>query len=127
MADTDVAAEMQSLQRQLQAYDRHLSSLEQSIGEIGAAITTLEGLSTATSTDARVPIGAGIRIKAQVDPEAPVQMDIGSGYTTETPAGDALSQLRDRLQKTEAALRTTSAEAEKIGMRMQELQTQMSA
>lgn len=119
MADEAQAAELQQLQRQLQLYDRHLASLEQNLSDLQNAVATMDGMS---GSDALVPIGAGVRIKATIDPDAKVLLDLGAGYTTEVPRAEALTELRDRLQAAESAFRTTSTEAQNLAQRMQELQ-----
>lgn len=127
MSNADSAAELQQLQRQLQLYDRHLASLEQNLAELQTAIATLDGLKGESALDTRVPVGAGVRIAATVDPTQTVLVDIGAGYATEMDIPDALSKLRDRLQQVESAFRTASSDAEKVGQRMQQLQLEQTS
>lgn len=128
MADAQQAAQqLQSMQRRLQALDQNLARLEQSMEEIHTAITTLEGLAGDAALNAHVPIGAGVRVPATVDPSAKVFVDLGKGYSTGATHQDAIAQLRDRLRNTEAAFRSASDEADKTARRMQELQMQLAS
>lgn len=122
MADAPSNQELQQLQRRLQALDRNLATLEQSMQELTTAIATLEGIEGHDEVAAWVPVGAGIRVHAEVDAAAEVLVELGRGHSSTMSPDDALSHLRDRLTRTESAFRTTSEEADKTAERMQRLQ-----
>jgi prefoldin alpha subunit len=125
MSDAQQAAvEMQTVQRRLQQLDRHLAQLEAAMQEMHAAISTLDGLGDAAEQPTLIPIGAGVRMYANVDATSKIMLDLGNGYSAEFTAEDALEKLRDRLRNTEAAFRATSDDADKFAERMQELQMQ---
>ncbi len=124
MSDAQQAAlEMQTVQQRLQQLDRNLAQLEANLQELHAAVSTLEGLG-AGGQSTLVPVGAGVRIAAQVDGDADVLVDLGAKHSAKLSKADAIERLRDRIRNTEAAFRATSDEADKAAQRFQDLQMQ---
>ena len=127
MTDAPSVQELQRLQRRLQSLDRNLATLEQSMEELTTAIATLEGVDAEGDVAAWVPIGAGVRVQADVHASADVLVELGRGHSSAMRKADALTHLRDRLSRTESAFRTTSEEADKTAQRMQQLQIAQAA
>ncbi len=122
-----LALQFEQGQRRLQALDQHLARLEQSVNELQRALATLEGLDGATEGPALVPVGAGLRLHATVDPTAEVVLDVGSGYSVGLSAEDAASRLRDRLAANESAFRATSQEADRIANEMEQIRARLTS
>lgn len=117
-----MAMEMERTQRRLQAIDGRLGLLEQQLAELDQANTTLSGLAQVEASESLVPIGGGVRLRATVDPAAPVMLDVGAGYTHETDLASAQAAVADRLTRVRQAYQAAEQEAEELAMRFQQQQ-----
>lgn len=123
-----LSMQYEQIQQHLQSLERHLAQLEQSVQETRSALETLKGLEGEDATETLVPIGGGVRLPARVDPSQEVMVGLGSGYHAKRSIADARQDLQARLERTEAARRSASQDAERLtGQAQQIVQTLQSA
>ncbi|MGB1697951.1 MAG: prefoldin subunit alpha [Thermoplasmatota archaeon] len=111
-------AAFQATQRQLQAMDQQLASMESTLSQWNQAVETLSGLEGEQT--GLVPIGGGVRIRATLH-DAPVLLDVGAGYAKELSIAEAKEQLLDQIGTLKANFRTASEDAQMLAERLQSL------
>lgn len=93
--DFNVAEELNYLRSLLESLDNQLSVLTRGMDEVRKAYSALKEEAIATSKDVKVSLGAGIFIKANIDPKEKLFVPIGSNlYVEEDPEKSA-----ERLEK----------------------------
>lgn len=111
-------AAFQATQRQLQAMDQRLASMESTLAQWNQAAQTLAGLGE--EQEGLVPIGGGVRLRATLH-DAPVLLDIGSGYAKEMSIADAREALLDQIGQLQTQFKAASEDAQVLANRLQEL------
>lgn len=111
-------AAFQATQRQLQAMDQQLASMESTLSQWNQAVETLSGLEGEQT--GLVPIGGGVRIRATLH-DAPVLLDVGAGYAKELSVADAKEQLLDQIGKLKVTFKSASEDAQMLADRLQSL------
>ena len=111
-------AAFQATQRQLQAVDQRLASMEATLAQWNQAVSTLSGLEG--EKEGLVPIGGGVRLRAKLL-DAPVLLDVGAGYAKEFSVAEAKEQLLNQVADLQAQFRAATQDAELLAGRLQEL------
>lgn len=111
-------AEFQATQRQLQAMDQRLASMESTLAQWNQAAQTLSGLGGAN--EGLIPIGGGVRLRATLH-DAPVVLDIGAGYAKEVPVAEAKEIILDQIGQLQAQFKAASEDAQMLAQRLQTL------
>ena len=131
-ADADdprrLAAQFELVQRELARAERRLAALQDALIEAQQAIATLDAVAaTPGSIEALVPIGAGVHVRAAVDPHALVLRPLGAGYATESSAAEAQRSLAARSEAVQRSFQEASEEADRLANTAAALNERLSA
>jgi prefoldin alpha subunit len=111
-------AEFQATQRQLQAMDQRLASMESTLAQWNQASLTLSGLGG--EQESLIPIGGGVRLRATLH-DLPVVLDIGAGYAKELPVAEAKEVILDQIGQLQVQFKAASEDAGMLAERLQTL------
>ncbi len=119
MADPEdprlLAAQFELVQRELSRVERRLGALQDALAETRQAASTLRSLAEATGLqETLVPVGAGIHVRATLDPAIAVVRPIGAGYATDATVADALAELESRAEAVQRSFQEASADADRL-------------
>jgi prefoldin alpha subunit len=122
MDPQQLAMQYEQGQRQLQALQQHLGSLEQTMVDMRRAEATLSGLAGMRGEqEVLVPIGAGVHLRAKVAPDSLVIEPIGADYATDATAEVAAKKIQDRLKEVESAYQSAEQQFRLLSRQLQEL------
>jgi len=108
--------------------DRRMATLEGALMEAQQAAATVQELGEAKGPlEAMVPLGGGVHVRARIDPQTPVLLPVGAGYSTEAAAAQVADALRARVDALAAQLRDTGEEANRVANAAAALNEQLQA
>jgi prefoldin alpha subunit len=108
-------AQLDLVQRQAEATERRMEAIEQMVREAQQAAGTLRSLAQATGEqEVLLPLGAGVHIKAKVNPKDLAIVPVGSGYATEGDLDTAAKALEARVEEAAQAFQTTLQDMERL-------------
>ena len=105
---------IQTYQKALQDYARQGALTERAIIELMATVQAIEELPKSKETDALVPIGPSVYIKANLLDKNNVIFGVGAGTHVTKSAAEAKKYLEERKSKLEEADKMLRGEAERI-------------
>lgn len=118
MAEPDLqrlSMQYEQLQRELQAAERRIAALAQGLEETQRAAATLRGIAEMEAPgEALLPVGAGVFVRATVDPAAPVVRPLGGDYATEGDVDAARQALEERAEAFQRAYQDAEAGAQRL-------------
>lgn len=128
MAEEDLqrlSMQYEQLQRELQGAERRLAALAQGLEETQRAAATLRGMAEmAGAGESLLPIGAGVFVRARLDPAAPVVLPVGGDYATEGAADEARTALEARAQAIQQAYQDAEAGARRVAEALERIAQQ---
>lgn len=120
-----LSAQYEQLQRELQGAERRLSVLAQGLEEAQRAVATLRGIAEMEGAgEALLPIGAGVFVRAVVDPAAPVVRPLGGDYAAEGSADVAREALEERAAQYQRAYQEAEAGARRVAEALERIAQQ---
>lgn len=84
------------------------------IREAASAIGSIKALNVTTESETLVPMGIGAFVKAKIQPNQKLILNLGAGAAVEKDKDSAINYLESRIKEMEVALRETNARRQEI-------------
>lgn len=121
--------EMVQQSRVLEAYMNDIMTRQVTVTrlmeEARLASTTIQNITSESEVESLMPVGIGVYVKTAVPPIKKLLVNLGAGVAVEKSREDALNYVESRIKEYEVAARQLEAQRQEIGMRMDQLQSQI--
>jgi len=128
MSEEQAQALLQQLQT-LEAYMADLMQREEAVvrilQEATNAAESMKALGDNTEYETLVPLGLGAYIKAKVQPNQKMIVNIGAGAAVEQDKDSAINYMEARIKELEVALQQLAAQRQEVGLRLEQDQQEM--
>lgn len=84
------------------------------IREAASAIGSIKALNETTESETLIPMGIGAFVKAKIQPNQKLILNLGAGAAVEKDKDSAINYLESRIKEMEVALRETNARRQEI-------------
>jgi len=122
----------QALMQQLQALETYMADLLQReeavmrlIQEAAGAVESMKALSEGKELETLVPVGLGAYIKAKVEPNQKLIVNIGAGASMEQDRDSAINYMESRIKELEIVFQQLAAQRQEVAMRLEQGQMEM--
>ncbi len=95
------------------------------IEEARLAASALHNIAAESQTEALVPVGIGVYMKAFVPPIDKLLVNVGAGVSVEKSKQDAVNYIESRIKEFETASRQLAGQKQQIELRMAQIQGQV--
>ena len=128
MSEEQVQALLQQLQT-LEAYMADLMQREEAVvrilQEATNAAESMKALGDNTEYETLVPLGLGAYIKAKVQPNQKMIVNIGAGAAVEQDKDSAINYMEARIKELEVGLQQLASQRQEVGLRLEQGQQEM--
>ncbi len=128
MSEEQAQALLQQLQS-LEAYMADLMQREETVvrilQEATNAVESMKALGDDTEYETLVPVGLGAYIKAKVQPNQKMIVNIGAGAAVEQDKNSAINYMEARIKEFEIALQQLATQRQEVGLRLEQGQQEM--
>jgi len=121
----------QTLLQQMQALEAYMSDLLQKedaviklLHEAVGAIDSMKALGD-TQLETLVPVGIGAYVKAIIQPNEKMVVNIGAGASIEQDKNSAINYVEERIKELEIILQQLSAQKHEVALRLEHGQREM--
>ena len=122
----------QALLQQMQALEAYMTDLLQKeeavmklLHEATGAIESMKALSSDTQLETLVPVGIGAYVKATIQPNEKMVVNIGAGASIEQDKNSAINYVEERIKELEIVLQQLSAQKHEVAARLEHGQREM--
>ena len=122
----------QALMQQLQALETYMADLLQReeavmrlIQEAASAVESMKALGGGKELETLVPVGLGAYIKAKVEPNQKLIVNIGAGASMEQDRDSAINYMESRIKELEIVFQQLAAQRQEVAMRLEQGQMEM--
>ena len=105
---------MQMLETYLGDLINKENNLVNIIREAASAIGSIKALNETTESETLVPMGIGAFVKAKIQPNQKLILNLGAGAAVEKDKDSAINYLESRIKEMEVALRENNARRQEI-------------
>ncbi|MEE9565710.1 MAG: prefoldin subunit alpha [Nitrosopumilaceae archaeon] len=106
--------QMQMLETYLGDLINKENNLVNIIREAASAIGSIKAINETTESETLVPMGIGAFVKAKIQPNQKLILNLGAGAAVEKDKDSAINYLESRIKEMEVALRETNARRQEI-------------
>lgn len=122
----------QALLQQLQALEAYMADLLQReeavmrlLQEATSAVESMKSLGGDKEFETLVPVGLGAFVKAKVEPNQKIIVNIGAGASIEQDKDSAMNYMESRIKELEIVLQQLAAQRQEVAMRLEQGQQEM--
>jgi prefoldin alpha subunit len=122
----------QTLLQQLQALEAYMADLLQReeavmrlLQEAVNAVESMKVLGSDKEYETLVPVGLGAYVKAKVDPNQKMVVNIGAGASIEQDKDSAINYVESRIKELEVVLQQLASQRQEVAMRLEQGQQEM--
>jgi prefoldin alpha subunit len=122
----------QALMQQLQALETYMADLLQReeavmrlLQEATGAVESMKALSGDKEFETLVPVGLGAYVKAKVEPNQKMIVNIGAGASIEQDKDSAINYMESRIKELEIVFQQLAAQRQEVAMRLDQGQQEM--
>jgi prefoldin alpha subunit len=122
----------QALLQQMQAMESYLNDLLQReetvmrlLQEATNAVESMKVMTGNTEHETLVPVGLGVYVKAKINPEQKMIVNIGAGASMEQNRESAINYMESRIKELELVLQQLSSQRHEISMKLEQGQHEM--
>ncbi|MDE1866189.1 MAG: prefoldin subunit alpha [Thaumarchaeota archaeon] len=122
----------QALLQQLQALEGYLADLVQReesvmrlLQEATGSIESMKAMSGDTTHETLVPVGLGTYVKAKIEPNQKMIINIGAGASIEQDKDSAINYMESRIKELEIVLQQLAAQRQEVSFRLEQGQQEM--
>ncbi|MGI0072924.1 MAG: prefoldin subunit alpha [Nitrosotalea sp.] len=122
----------QALLQQLQALESYMADLLQReeavmrlLQEATGAVESMKALSGDKEFQTLIPVGLGAYVKAKVEPNQKMIVNIGSGASIEQDKDSAINYMESRIKELEIVFQQLAAQRQEVAMRLEQGQQEM--
>ena len=116
---------MQMLETYLGDLINKENNLVNIIREAASAIGSIKALNETTESETLVPMGIGAFVKAKIQPNQKLILNLGTGAAVEKDKDSAINYLESRIKEMEVALRETNARKQEISASLEQGKQEM--
>jgi len=110
-----LASQFELVQRELRRVQDQLADLQDALAQTQQAASTVRSLADAKGVqDTFIPIGAGVHLRARIDPSEPALVPLGAGYASEDSLSGVAELLDKRVAQLSGSFQQLSQEAERL-------------
>jgi len=122
----------QALMQQMQALESYLNDLVQReetvmrlLQEASNAVESMKGMTGSTECETLVPVGLGVYVKAKINPEQKMIVNIGAGASVEQDKNSAINYMESRIKELELVLQQLSSQRYEVSAKLEQGQHEM--
>ena len=122
----------QYLLQQMQALETYMSEIMQRedaviklLQEATGAVDSMKALDTNTEYETLVPVGLGTFVKAKIQPNQKMIINIGAGAAIEQDKEAAINFIESRIKELEVVLQQFAVQKQEVAMRLEQGQHEM--
>ncbi|HXX05890.1 MAG TPA: prefoldin subunit alpha [Candidatus Bathyarchaeia archaeon] len=122
----------QALMQQLQALEGYMADLLQReeavmrlLQEAAGAVESMKALSGDKELETLIPVGLGAYVKAKVEPNQKMIVNIGAGASMEQDKASTINYMESRIKELEIAFQQIAAQRQEVAMRLEQGQHEM--
>ncbi|MGI0069156.1 MAG: prefoldin subunit alpha [Nitrosopumilaceae archaeon] len=128
MSEEHAQALLQQLQ-ELESYMADLLQREEAVmrllQEATGAVESMKALSGDKEFQTLIPVGLGAYVKAKVEPNQKMIVNIGSGTSIEQDKDSAINYMESRIKELEIVFQQLAAQRQEVAMRLEQGQQEM--
>ncbi len=122
----------QALMQQMQALESYLNDLVQReetvmrlLQEASNAVESMKGMTGNAECETLVPVGLGVYVKAKINPEQKMIVNIGAGASVEQDKNSAINYMESRIKELELVLQQLSSQRYEVSAKLEQGQHEM--
>jgi prefoldin alpha subunit len=122
----------QALMQQLQALESYLTDLVQReetvmrlLQEAANAVESMKAMTGNVDCETLVPVGLGVYVKAKINPEQKMIVNIGAGASVEQDKNSAINYMESRIKELEMVLQQLASQRQEVSMKLEQGQHEM--
>ncbi len=122
----------QALMQQLQAMESYLTDLVQReetvmrlLQEAASAVESMKGMTGNVECETLIPVGLGVYVKAKINPEQKMIVNIGAGASVEQDKNSAINYMESRIKELEMVLQQLASQRQEVSMKLEQGQHEM--
>lgn|ERR1700687_5786660 len=122
----------QALLQQMQSLEAYLSDLLQReetvmrlLQEATNAVESMKVLTGNAEYETLVPVGLGVYVKAKINPDQKMIVNIGAGASIEQNKESAINYMESRIKELEMVLQQLSSQRHEVSMKLEQGQHEM--
>ena len=122
----------QALLQQMQSLESYLSDLLQReetvmrlLQEATNAVESMKILTGNAEYDTLVPVGLGVYVKAKINPDQKMIVNIGAGASMEQNRDSAINYMESRIKELEMVLQQLSSQRQEVSLKLEQGQHEM--
>jgi prefoldin alpha subunit len=122
----------QALMQQMQSLEAYLSDLLQReetvmrlLQEATNAVESMKSLTGNSDFETLVPVGLGVYVKAKINPDQKMILNIGAGASIEQNKESAINYMESRIKELEMVLQQLASQRQEVSMKLEQGQHEM--
>lgn len=122
----------QALMQQMQSLESYLNDLVQReetvmrlLQEASNAVESLKGMTGNVDCETLVPVGLGVYVKAKINPEQKMVVNIGAGASVEQDKNSAINYMESRIKELELVLQQLASQRYEVSAKLEQGQHEM--
>ncbi len=122
----------QALLQQMQSLESYLNDLLQReetvmrlLQEATNAVELMKVLTGNSEYETLVPVGLGVYVKAKINPEQKMIVNIGAGASVEQNKESAINYMESRIKELEMVLQQLASQRQEVSMKLEQGQHEM--
>lgn len=122
----------QALLQQMQALESYLNDLVQReetvvrlVQEAVSAVESMKSMTGNADVETLVPVGLGVYVKAKINPEQKMIVNIGAGASIEQDKNSAINYLESRIKELEMVLQQLASQRHEVSVKLEQGQHEM--
>jgi prefoldin alpha subunit len=122
----------QALLQQMQSLEAYLNDLLQReetvmrlLQEATNAVESIKVLTGSADYETLVPVGLGVYVKAKINPEQKIIVNIGAGASMEQNKESSINYMESRIKELEMVLQQLASQRHEVSMKLEQGQHEM--
>ena len=122
----------QALMQQMQSLEAYLSDLLQReetvmrlLQEATNAVESMKALTGNSDYETLVPVGLGVYVKAKINPDQKMIVNVGAGASMEQNKESAINYMESRIKELEMVLQQLASQRQEVSMKLEQGQHEM--
>ena len=122
----------QALMQQMQSLESYLNDLVQReetvmrlLQEASNAVESMKEMTGNVDCETLVPVGLGVYVKAKINPEQKMIVNIGAGASVEQDKNSAINYVESRIKELELVLQQLSSQRYEVSAKLEQGQHEM--
>jgi prefoldin alpha subunit len=122
----------QALLQQMQSLESYLNDLLQRedtvmrlLQEATNAVESIKALTGNAEYETLVPVGLGVYVKAKINPDQKMIVNIGAGASVEQNKESAINYMESRIKELEMVLQQLASQRQEVSMKLEQGQHEM--